>query len=35
VAVGLATGSSGWDKMTAEGWIDNKIMLEMVSNVHG
>jgi hypothetical protein len=29
VAVGLATSSFGWDKMTAEGWIDNKRMLEM------
>jgi hypothetical protein len=29
VAVGLATSSLGWDKMTAEGWIDNKRMMEM------
>jgi hypothetical protein len=29
VAVGLATSSRDWDNMTAEGWIDNKRMMEM------
>lgn len=34
VAVGLATSSLGWDKMTAEGWINNKAMLELARNLH-
>jgi hypothetical protein len=32
ISVGLATGSRGWDKLTAEGWINNKMMLDLLSN---